>query len=54
MSDLKNLVKGNSLHVSHHLSLCYYNLQVLPLSFIFGEGNPRKVWLLIDNKFNLL
>ena len=50
----KNLVKGNSLPVSHHLSPCYYNLLVLLLSFIFGEGNPMKVWFLIDNKFNLL
>ena len=54
MSVRKNLVIGNSLSVSHHLSLYYYSLQVLLLSFIFGEGNPTKVWLLIDNKFNLL
>ena len=37
----KNLVKGNSLPVSRHLSLCYYNLQVLLFFFYFlgGESN---------------
>ena len=49
---LKNEVFWNvltSLPVSHHLSSCYYSLQVLMFSFIFWgeESNEMKVWVLI-------
>ena len=40
---------STSLLVSHHLSSCYYSLQVLMFSFIFWgrESNELKVWVLI-------
>ena len=52
MDDSEELCIRNvstSLPVSHHLSSCYYSLQVLMFSFIFwgGESNELKVWVLI-------
>ena len=52
MADSKEFSSRNvstSLPVSHHLSSCYYSLQVLMFYFIFwgGESNEMKVWVLI-------
>ena len=50
MTDSKRIYykeDSTSLPVSHHLSSCYYNIQVLMFSFIFWreESNEMKLWV---------
>ena len=50
MADSKRIYykeDSTSLPVSHHLSSCYYDIQVLMFSFILwrGESNEMKLWV---------